>query len=157
MLGPLLFILYTSYTSETFELVENRLFAYADDSTVLAVDHKPADRPPVADSLNRDLDRIQEWCNHWCMILNPNKTKALVVSRSRTPKGDLVLSGSFIRASPNLDILGLKFDSKLIFEDHVRCIVSRHSENWYFEVGETYSCGHLSDTSFIFCICSPNP
>ena len=77
MLGPLLFIL---FTSEMFELAENRLFAYPDDSTLLAV----ADRPAVAASPNRDLARIQEECNHWCTILNPNKTKALVVSRSRT-------------------------------------------------------------------------
>ena len=42
VLSPLLFIL---YTSETFDLVDNRLFAYADDSTLLAVDRKPADRP----------------------------------------------------------------------------------------------------------------
>ena len=34
-----------------FELVENRLFAYADDSTLLAVVRKPADRPAVASSL----------------------------------------------------------------------------------------------------------
>ena len=75
---------------------------------------------------------IQEWCNHWCMILNPYKTMALVVGRSRTvspPHGDLVLSGVSIRASPNLDIVGVKFDSKLTFEDHVRGIVSRVSEN----------------------------
>ena len=45
---------------------------------------KPADRPAVAASLNRDMARIQEWCYHRSMILNPNKTKALVVSRSRT-------------------------------------------------------------------------
>ena len=64
-----------------FDLVENRLFAYADDSTLMAVVHKPADRPAVAASFNRDLAGIQEWCNHLCMILNPNKTKALVVSR----------------------------------------------------------------------------
>ena len=25
-------------------------------------------------SLTRDLARIQEWCNHWFMILNYNKT-----------------------------------------------------------------------------------
>ena len=64
------------------------------------------------------------------MILNPNKTKALV-SRSRTvspPHGDLILSGVSIRASPNLDILGVKFDRKLIFEDHVRGIVSGVSQ-----------------------------
>ena len=44
------------------------------------------------------------------------------------PHGDLVLSGVSIRASPNLDILGVKFDSKLTFEDHVRGIVSRVSQ-----------------------------
>ena len=33
-----------------------------------------------------------------------------------------------IRASPNLDIFGVKFDRKLTIEDHVRGIVSRVSE-----------------------------
>ena len=62
-----------------FELVDNRLNAYADDSTLLAVVRKPADRPSVAASLNRNLSRIQEWCNNWRVTLNPNNTKALVV------------------------------------------------------------------------------
>ena len=56
------------------------------------------------------------------------------------PHGDLVLFGVSIRASPNLDILCVKFDSKHTFETHVRGIVSRVSENAYFEVGETYIC-----------------
>ena len=50
MLGPLLFII---YTRDMFKLVENRLFAYADDSTLLAVVRKSADRPAVATSHNR--------------------------------------------------------------------------------------------------------
>ena len=61
------------------------------------------------------------------MILNPNKTKALVVSRSRTlnpPQRDFVLSGVSISSSVNLDILGVKFDGRLTFEDHVRSIIS---------------------------------
>ena len=60
------------------------------------------------------------------MTLNAMKTKVLVVSRSRTmnpPHADLVMSGVSIHASPNLDILGVKFDSKLTFEDHVHGIV----------------------------------
>ena len=69
---------------QRFELVKNRLYSYADDSTLLTVDHMPADRPALAASRNRDSAKIQEWCNHWCMTLNPNKTKALVISRSRT-------------------------------------------------------------------------
>ena len=50
-----------------------------DDSTLLAVVRKPADSSAVAASLNRDLDSIQECRNHWCVILKPNKTKALVI------------------------------------------------------------------------------
>ena len=69
VLGPLLFI---SCNSEMFELVENRLYADVDDSTLLTVVRKPADRPAVAESLDWDLAMIQEWCNHWCMILNPD-------------------------------------------------------------------------------------
>ena len=45
VLGPLLFIL---YTIEIFELVENRLCAHADDSTLVAVVRKLTDRPAVA-------------------------------------------------------------------------------------------------------------
>ena len=121
VLGPLLFI----YTSKMFELAENTLYADADDSTQLSVVCKPEDRTAVAASTHRDLARIQEWCNHWCMILNPNKIKALVVSGSRTlnsPNGDMVLSGVYIHAPPNLDILGVKFYSKLTFESIVSCI-----------------------------------
>ena len=91
--GPLLFI---TYTSEMFDLVENRLFVYVDDTSQLSVIRKPADRPAVAAFLSKDLACIQEWCHHWCMILNPNKAKAFVITISRTvksPLGYLVLSG----------------------------------------------------------------
>ena len=42
----------------------------------------------------------------------------------KPPHDDLVLSGFSISASPNLDILGLKVDRKVTFEDHVRGIIS---------------------------------
>ena len=122
-LGPLLFIL---YTSKMFQQWRTDYIAYADDTTLLSVVHKPADRPAVAASLNRGLPRIQEWCNHWCTIVNPNKTMALVVNRSRTlnPPGDLVLPGVSIVLVPTLTSLGVMFDSKLIFKDNVHGIVS---------------------------------
>ena len=52
VLGPLLFVL---YTSEMFDLVENILYSDDDDSTLLAVDRQPADRPAVAACLSRDF------------------------------------------------------------------------------------------------------
>ena len=88
------------------------------------------------------------------MILNLNKTKALVVTRSRTanpPLGDLVLFGVYIHASPNPD-------SKLPFEEHLRGIVSRVSLRIdIFKVGAPCFCGHLCVTTSLFSICSPNP
>ena len=136
--------------------MENRLYTYADDSTLLAVVRKPADRSGVAAVLNRDLAGIQEWCNHWFMILNPNKTKALVVSRSRTvnpPHIDLVLSWVSICVSPNLDILGVKFDS--MFRPCAWYRLQCSSKNWYFEVGEASLCEYLCDALLLLGIVLP--
>ena len=49
--------------------------ASADVSTLLAVVQRQT-AAAFAAFLSRDLARIQEWCNHWCMTLNPNETRA---------------------------------------------------------------------------------
>ena len=153
VLGPLLFIL---YNSEVFELVENWLYAYADDSTLLAVACKLADRPAVAAS----LDRIQECNNHWCMILDSNKTKALV----------LVDPGLWTIHMVNWSCLGFPFAlvpnsnswREVWQQVHLQrpcapyCL-SCLSRNLYFEGGEASPCGHHCVTSLLLCICSHNP
>ena len=55
VLGPLLFLL---YTSELFFIFENKLIGYADDSTLIAVVPFPGVRVTVAESLNRDFVRV---------------------------------------------------------------------------------------------------
>ena len=80
-LGLLLFLL---YTSELFSILENKLIGYADDSTLIAVVPSPGVRVTVAESLNRDLVRVNAWCDVWEMKLNANKTKTMIVSRSNT-------------------------------------------------------------------------
>ena len=62
VLGPLLFLL---YTSELFSILENKLIGYADDSTLMAVVPSPGLRVAVAESLIRDLCRVSEWCDLW--------------------------------------------------------------------------------------------
>ena len=72
-----------------------------------------------------DLARIQERCNQWYLILNPNKLHSSLVDQGLNPPyGDLVLSGVSIQASSNRDILGVKFYRKLTFEDYARGTVS---------------------------------
>ena len=139
--------------------MENRLYAYADDSTLLAVVRKPADRPAVAAS--RDLARIQVWCNHWCMVRNPNKTKDLVVIRSRTVyplHGDLVLFWGFhlCWAQPRHSWREVWQQAHLRRPRAWYCLPCL-SMNWYFEFGETFLRGQLCVASLLLCICSPNP
>ena len=78
VLGPLLFLL---YTSELFPILENKLIGYADDSILMAVVPSPSVRITVAESLIRDLGRVTEWCDQWGIKLTARKTKTMIVSR----------------------------------------------------------------------------
>ena len=62
VLGHLLFILYIREILAGIETIIS-LYAYADDSTLLAIFRKPPDRPVVAASLNINTDfyKIQQW------------------------------------------------------------------------------------------------
>ena len=53
-MGPQLFLL---YTEEFFSILENKLYGYADASTLVAVLPSPDGRVAVTESLNRDLNR----------------------------------------------------------------------------------------------------
>ena len=81
VLCQLLFLL---YTLELFSYLENKLIGYADNSTLMAVVPSTGVRVAVAESMIRDLGRVNEWCDLWGMILNASKTKTMIVSRSRT-------------------------------------------------------------------------
>ena len=55
VLGRLLYLL---HTSELFSILENKLIGNADDSTLIAVVTSPGVRVIVAESLHRDLVRV---------------------------------------------------------------------------------------------------
>ena len=106
-LGPLLFLL---YTLELFSILKNKLFGYADDSTLMAVGPSPGIKVTVADTLIRDLGRVSEWCDLWGMKLNASKTKTMIVSRSRTidPQSpSLTIGGIVLKESDDLVALGV--------------------------------------------------
>ena len=122
VLGPLLFLL---YTSELFSILENKLIGYADNSTLMAVVPSPGVRVAIAESLIRDLGRVSEWCDLWGMKLNASKTMTMIVPRSRTMHPQpppLTIGGTVLKESDDLVILGVTFDSKLTFEEHLRSV-----------------------------------
>ena len=120
VLGPLLFIL---YTHDMWFGLENKLVAYADDATLLAVIPSPDMRLSVSESINRDLAKINEWCKQWGMKMNPKKTQSMILSRSRTihpQHPDLYIDNEPLTTNNSFKILGVTFDRKLTFEAHLR-------------------------------------
>ena len=56
-------------------------------------------RALVVNQMVADLNIISYWCNMWGMLLNPNKSHSLIVSRSRSlqlPHLPLILNVSVI-------------------------------------------------------------
>ena len=128
VLGPLLFILFTADLGDN---LENKIVSYADDTTLFARIGNPSERISVARSLNRDLAKIQSWCELWGMKLNPKKTHSMIVSRSLTPfppHPSLSLCGTSLEESNNLLLLGVTLDSKLTFEKHIRQMAASISQ-----------------------------
>ena len=74
----------------------------------------------VAESLNRDLIKVSEWCNLRGMKVNASKTKTMIVSRSPA----LSIIGTVLKESEDLVKLGDTFGFKMTFEKHLR-LVSR--------------------------------
>ena len=112
-------------------MLENKLIGKADDSTLMAVVPSPVVRIAVAESLIRDLGRVNEWCDLWGMKLNANKTKTMIVSRSRTMhplSPTLTIGATVLKESDDLVILGVTFDSKMTFEKHLRSVARAASQ-----------------------------
>ena len=75
----------SSYTPRSFfSVLENKLIVHTDDSTLIAVVPSKGVRVTVAESLSRDLVKVNKWCDLWGMKFNASKTKTMLVSRSRT-------------------------------------------------------------------------
>ena len=128
VLSPLLFLL---YIADLPGLLQNELVDYADDSTLLCRIPHPRDRSSVAASSNDDLAVINDWCCRWGMLVNPSKTRGILISRSRMVEHlfpDLVIDCSVVEIVSELKILGVILDSKLTFEKQVKAITASASK-----------------------------
>ena len=76
--------------------------------------------------------KVSEWCDLLGMKLTESKTKTMIVSRSRTVHPQppaLTIVRTVLKESDDLIILGVTFDSKMTFENHLRS-VSRAASQW---------------------------
>ena len=70
------------------------------------------------------LDTITSWCNSAGLSINTSKTKVVLFTRKRNVVlPPLFIYGSPLVLSPSLKYLGVTFDSKLTFREHLEKIV----------------------------------
>ena len=80
-------------------------------------------------NINEDLSKITAWCCHNSLLINPDKTKVLVLGTSKMLQrlpDDFHVTLLDKRITPTISArdLGIQFDSTLSFNEHIANTVS---------------------------------
>ena len=136
VLGPTLFLL---FINDIHQNLENKLHLYADDATLHCCVPPDSDARHFAESIQRDLNRIEVWANSWCVEFSAAKCEVIVFSRKTSPPTcNLLFFGKVLSSVNNLSLLGLTFTNKLKWNDHIfhfskkaaRCLGMLRRASW---------------------------
>ena len=120
----LLPLLYIFFVKDLPSPVHEQLISsfYADDTTYMASFNFNKPKHEIADLLQPVLSNLQDYCRKWRMGLNPSKTWALNFNNNKKSKMEprLKLGGEPISYKTSGKFLGVTFDSKLTFKEHIK-------------------------------------
>ena len=122
ILGPLLFLVAISDLPNV--VTKSMVDIYADDTT-LSASASINSFSSVWDFLQDDINQVTTWSINNKMIINPSKTKALVITGKRLSKKldtqnlNLMALGNSIDQVNSEKLLGVTMDSNLLFDDHI--------------------------------------
>ena len=88
----------------------------------------------AAEYLQRDLDKLARWCAKWRIKLNPEKTKVIIFSKSRSAiraEPALSLYGDFLSYYPHIKFLGTTIDNRMTFTEHFEEILERCNQKFH--------------------------
>ena len=115
ILGPILFNI---FINDLFYILQSDLNNFADDNTILA----------VADTLSELISSSTfksglaiDWFEYNSMIINPEKLKAIILSKSQHDISGipLTLGNQSITTQKSVTLLGVTTDCELSFDKHV--------------------------------------
>lgn len=124
ILGPLMFTIFTA-DLPTILPASCRIHLYADD-TQIYISCDPSYSTETVSELNVALTSIAVWSSDNGLIINPLKSTAMCVGTSakcnialHTLNSDIVLNQNVIDIKHSAKNLGVIFDDRLCFEEHV--------------------------------------
>ena len=112
-------------TKATHEILSS---FYADDTAYATSDTPHAKRKTFAGEKLQDiLKELEHFCSKWRIGINANKTKLLLfqIQKKQNTTPNLWLCKEQLKYSDEAKFLGVTFDSKLSFENHINDIVNR--------------------------------
>lgn len=125
VLGPLLFLIYINDMSQSSSNL--KFIHFADDTTVFA---SGQNLDEVAEVVNAELTKIDEWLKSNRLSLNVDKTNYMIISNSQSqPSIDLQIRGKSIKKVNNVKFLGVVLDDRLDFKLNTNAVINKISRS----------------------------
>ncbi len=115
VLGPVLYLLYTSDIPKLDHL--GTIATFADDTAILAVgkDHREASL-----KLQLSLNKIQKWTTNWRIKLNESKSVHVNFTNKRAENIPVTINNTQIPFADSAKYLGITLDARLRWKMHVK-------------------------------------
>ena len=123
-------ILWNLFSQDLFSIAERqnvKMLCYADDSVIYITSKED---PKITETkLNKVLNLFYKWSRKWLIDFSPTKTKAIVFSRKYKQEGKykpkFTMNGDEIELVQKFTYLGIVFDTKLNWKDHLKEKISK--------------------------------
>ena len=124
---------------------------YVDDTKLLLA-LPPSDLKVAIHDLNSDLHAVAKWCSTNSLLINPDKTKLLIVGVPQLTRGlslpPVVLMGKSTKPSAVVKDLGVWVDTAVTFDDHI----SKLSSSCLYKLCRINKIKHLLDSKTLILI-----
>ena len=114
IISPLLFLIMINDLPGSLKDVDLSLFAY--DSCIFK---SGRNIKFITNLIQDNLDRISNWCDKWGFRISLDKTVAVVFTHHKITRIDLSINNHSVKIDNKAKFLGLIFDSKLNWYDHI--------------------------------------
>jgi hypothetical protein len=125
LLGPVLFLLHINDLQTNCSSVK-----YVDDTTLWESCSHDMNNSNIQTAANQVID----WCNKNNMQINCGKTKEMIVyfGKKKINIPEITMGGKQLERVENTKLLGIIFNNKLTWDDHVNYICTKVSKRIYF-------------------------
>ena len=145
-LGPLLFLLFINDLPSCLHFALCLLFA--DDLKIFKSIKCEADMV----LMQKDIDNVINWANENSLPINEAKCQLIIFSKtkSRFENVQYVVGNSVITPQDSVVDLGVIFDSKLTFNDHIRSMISNANKSLGYIIRSSHSFREISTMTLLY-------